>query len=69
MMDHRDELDRQEPYPGQIELALRSVFLERAGELDRGSIDRLRAIDYHVRIGVSQRIRSSLALLPRPGRP
>ena len=68
MMDPRDELDRQEPYPGQIELALRSVFLERAGELDLGSIARLRAIDYQPRVGVAQRIRSSLTLLPRPGR-
>jgi hypothetical protein len=52
--------------PDRLELELRSVFAELAAKLDPSSIDRLRAIDYHPRIGVAQRIRSSLALLPRP---
>jgi hypothetical protein len=62
-MNHRDELDRQERYPGQTEPALRSVFLERAGELDPSSIGRLRAIDYRPRLGAARRLRGPLVSL------
>jgi hypothetical protein len=47
--------------PDHIDEQLRAALSQRAAQLDRDSISRLRAIDYHPRLGVFATIRRSLA--------